>query len=145
MEIIQLPGYTEFEKISIAERYLLPKQRKDNGIGDLNLELPEDTVRNIIHCYTKEAGVRSLEREIATVCRKIAKEYVANPALKSWKINPKRLAKYLGPARYRIRNQEIQDEIGLVNGLAVTMYGGDLLNTEVSVVAGKGKLVLTGK
>jgi ATP-dependent Lon protease len=145
MEIIQLPGYTEFEKVSIAERYLLPKQRKDNGIGDLQVEIPEETIRSIIHNYTKEAGVRSLEREIATVCRKIAKEYIGNQALKTWKINPKRLAKYLGPMRYRTRNHEVEDEIGLVNGLAVTMYGGDLLNTEVSVVAGKGKLVLTGK
>ncbi len=145
MEIIQLPGYTEFEKVSIAERYLLPKQRKENGIGDLSLEMPEDTVRGIIHNYTKEAGVRGLEREIATVCRKIAKDYVANPHLRAWKVTPKRLAKYLGPARFRSRSQEVQDEIGLVNGLAVTMHGGDLLATEVSVVSGKGKLVLTGK
>jgi ATP-dependent Lon protease len=145
MEIIQLPGYTEFEKVSIAERYLLPKQRKENGIGDLTLEMPEDTVRAVIHNYTKEAGVRGLEREIATVCRKIAKDYVANPHLRAWKVTPKRLAKYLGTTRYRSRSSEVQDEIGLVNGLAVTMHGGDLLATEVSVVSGKGKLVLTGK
>jgi ATP-dependent Lon protease len=145
MEIIQLPGYTEFEKVSIAERYLLPKQRKDNGIGELKVEMPEETIRAIIHNYTKEAGVRSLEREIATVCRKIAKEYIGNKNLKAWKVTPKRLARYLGPARYRTRNHELEDEIGLVNGLAVTMHGGDLLHTEVSVVSGKGKLVLTGK
>jgi ATP-dependent Lon protease len=145
MEIIQLPGYTEFEKVSIAERYLLPKQRKENGIGELSLEMPEDTVRAVIHNYTKEAGVRGLEREIATVCRKIAKDYVANPHLRAWKVTPKRLAKYLGPTRYRSRTNEVEDEIGLVNGLAVTMHGGDLLATEVSVVSGKGKLVLTGK
>jgi ATP-dependent Lon protease len=145
MEIIQLPGYTEFEKVSIAERYLLPKQIKDNGISDLKVELPEETIRSIIHGYTKEAGVRSLEREIATVCRKIAKQYVADRELRSWKINSKRLAKYLGPTKYRTRIKEQEDEIGLVNGLAVTMHGGDLLATEVSVVAGKGKLVLTGK
>src|SRR5688500_8293148 len=106
MEIIQLPRYTEFEKVSIAEPYLLPKQRKDNGIGDLKVEIPEETVRSIIHNYTKEAGVRSLEREIATICRKIAKEYIGNQALKAWKVNPKRLAKYLGPIRYRTRNHE---------------------------------------
>jgi ATP-dependent Lon protease len=145
MEIIQLPGYTEFEKVSIAERYLLPKQRKENGIGELTVDVPEDTVRAIIHNYTKEAGVRGLEREIATVCRKIAKEYVANLNLRAWKVTPKRLAKYLGPTRFRSRGQEVLDEIGLVNGLAVTMHGGDLLYTEVSVVSGKGKLVLTGK
>jgi ATP-dependent Lon protease len=145
MEIIQLPGYTEFEKVSIAERYLLPKQIKDNGIADLTVDLPEETVRSIIHGYTKEAGVRSLEREIATICRKIAKQYVADRALKVWKVTSKRLPKYLGTTKYRSRITESEDEIGLVNGLAVTMHGGDLLATEVSVVAGKGKLVLTGK
>jgi ATP-dependent Lon protease len=145
MEIIQLPGYTEFEKVSIAERYLLPKQRKDNGIESLSMELPEDTVRAVIHGYTKEAGVRSLEREIATICRKVAKEYVANRTPRTWKVTPKRLAKYLGPVRFRWRSKELEDEIGLVNGLAVTTHGGDLLATEVSVVNGKGKLVLTGK
>jgi ATP-dependent Lon protease len=145
MEIIQLPGYTEFEKVSIAERYLIPKARKDNGIGDVSLEIPEDTVRTIIHNYTKEAGVRSLEREISAICRKAAKQYVANRTLSSFKVTPKRLPKYLGPSRYRYGKGEGVDEIGLVNGLAVTMYGGDLLSTEVSIVAGKGKLVLTGK
>ncbi|HEY0713886.1 MAG TPA: endopeptidase La, partial [Polyangia bacterium] len=145
MEIIQLPGYTEFEKVSIAERYLLPKQRRENGIADLSVDVPEETVRAIIHGYTKEAGVRSLEREIATICRKIAKGYVANRELRAWKVTPKRLAKYLGPLKYRSRSKESDDEIGLVNGLAVTMHGGEILATEVSVVSGKGKLVLTGK
>jgi ATP-dependent Lon protease len=145
MEIIQLPGYTEFEKVSIAERYLLPKQRRENGIGDLSVDVPEDTVRAVIHGYTKEAGVRNLEREIATICRKIAKGYVANRELRSWKVTPKRLAKFLGPHKYRSRSKESEDEIGLVNGLAVTMHGGEILATEVSVVSGKGKLVLTGK
>ncbi len=145
MEIIQLPGYTEFEKLSIAEKYLVPKARKDNGVGDLTVDIPEDTIRSIIHSYTKEAGVRSLEREIATICRKIAKEYVADRTVVSWKVTPKRLGKYLGAQRYRHGHAEQKDEIGLVNGLAVTMHGGDLLNTEVSIVSGKGKLVLTGK
>ena len=154
MEIIQLPGYTEFEKVSIAERYLIPKQKRDNGIGDVPVEFPEDAVRDVIHFYTKEAGVRNLEREIATVCRKIARDVVAKKApvrmlddgaTPGWRITPKRLPRYLGPHRFRYGRQEGQDEIGLVNGLAVTMYGGDLLATEVSIVAGKGKLVLTGK
>jgi ATP-dependent Lon protease len=154
MEIIQLPGYTEFEKVSIAERYLIPKQKRDNGIGDVPVQFPEETVRDVIHFYTKEAGVRNLEREIATVCRKIARDVVAKKApvrmlddgaTPGWRITPKRLPRYLGPHRFRYGRQEGQDEIGLVNGLAVTMYGGDLLATEVSIVAGKGKLVLTGK
>ena len=155
MEIIQLPGYTEFEKVSIAERYLIPKQKRDNGIADVSVAFPEETVRDVIHYYTKEAGVRNLEREFATVCRKIARDVVAKKspvqiaeggvAVPGWKITPKRLPRYLGPHRYRYGRQEGGDEIGLVNGLAVTMHGGDLLQVEVSIVAGKGKLVLTGK
>jgi ATP-dependent Lon protease len=154
MEIIQLPGYTEFEKVSIAEKYLIPKQKRDNGIDAVPVDFPEDTVRDVIHFYTKEAGVRNLEREIATVCRKIARDVVAKKApvhtvadgtTPGWRITPKRLPRYLGPHRFRHGRQEGADEIGLVMGLAVTMHGGDLLATEVSIVAGKGKLVLTGK
>jgi ATP-dependent Lon protease len=154
MEIIQLPGYTEFEKVSIAERYLIPKQKRDNGIIDVALEFPEDAVRDVIHHYTKEAGVRNLEREIATVCRKIARDVVAKKTpvrnlddgpSPVWRITPKRLTRYLGPHKYRYGRHDGQDEIGLVMGLAVTMHGGDLLATEVSIVSGKGKLVLTGK
>jgi ATP-dependent Lon protease len=148
MEIIQLPGYTEFEKVSIAERYLIPKQMRDNGIENVPVDFPEETVR---------AGVRNLEREIATVCRKIARDVVAKRApvqirtdaevatTQGWRITPKRLPRYLGPHRFRHGRSEGHDEIGLVMGLAVTMHGGDLLATEVSIVAGKGKLVLTGK
>jgi ATP-dependent Lon protease len=154
MEIIQLPGYTEFEKLSIAERYLIPKQKRDNGIQEVPVEFPDDAIRDIIHFYTKEAGVRNLEREIATVCRKIARDVVAKKAPVrtssdgagiGWRVTPKRLTRYLGPHRFRYGRQEGKDEVGLVMGLAVTMYGGDLLATEVSIVAGKGKLVLTGK
>jgi ATP-dependent Lon protease len=149
MEIIQLPGYTEFEKISIAERYLIPKQKRDNGIEAVAVELGEETIRDVIHYYTKEAGVRNLEREIATICRKIARDVVAErktPGTGStWRVTPKRLPRFLGPHRFRYGKNEGQDEIGLVSGLAVTMHGGDLLSTEVSIVSGKGKLVLTGK
>ena len=113
MEIIQLPGYTEFEKISIAERYLVPKQKRDNGIDGAVVDLGEDTLRDIIHYYTKESGVRNLEREIATVCRKIARDVVAERSQTArsgrtgpdghgaWKVTPKRLPRFLGPHRFR--------------------------------------------
>ncbi len=146
MEIIQLPGYTEWEKLSIAEKYLLPKQKEANGINDVEVDFGEDPIRHIIHHYTKEAGVRNLEREIANVCRKIAKDVVKKGKDGTrYKITAKNLAKYLGVQRYRYSKKEEQDDIGLCNGLAVTMHGGDLLATEVSVMPGKGKLVLTGK
>jgi ATP-dependent Lon protease len=145
MEIVQIPGYTEFEKLAIAEQYLLTKQKRDHGLSDLSIEVPEETLRTLIQGYTKEAGVRSLEREIASICRKIAREYLADRSVTSWKVTPKRLTKYLGPQRFRAGQQQLADEVGLTNGLAVTSHGGDLLVTEVSIVAGKGKLVLTGQ
>jgi ATP-dependent Lon protease len=145
MEIVQIPGYTEFEKLAIASQYLVPKQKKEHGLQDLEIGLPEETLRALIQSYTKEAGVRSLEREIASICRKIAREYLADRSGKAWKVTPKRLLKYLGPQRFRVGQQQNIDEVGLTNGLAVTSHGGDLLVTEVSIVAGKGKLVLTGQ
>ncbi|MDX2022768.1 MAG: endopeptidase La [Deltaproteobacteria bacterium] len=145
MELIFVPGYTEFEKISIAERHLLPKQQRDNGLAGLKIQVPEETTRAIISGYTKESGVRSLERELATICRKIAREYVADRSLNTWKISPKRLGHFLGPSKFRSGKTETADSVGLCNGLAVTSYGGDLLSTEVSIVPGRGKLVLTGK
>ena len=145
MEIVHIPGYTEFEKLAIAGQYLIPKQQREHGLGELDIGVPEDTVRALIQGYTKEAGVRSLEREIASVCRKIAREYLADRATTSWKVTPKRLLKYLGPHRFRVGQQQGSDEIGVTNGLAVTSHGGDLLVTEVSIVSGKGKLVLTGQ
>ena len=145
MEIVQIPGYTEFEKLAIASQYLLPKQRREHGLGDLDIGVPEETLRDLVDGYTKEAGVRSLEREIAAICRKIAREYLADRTNTSFKVTPKRLVKYLGPRRFRVGQQQSSDEIGVTNGLAVTSHGGDLLVTEVSIVAGKGKLVLTGQ
>jgi ATP-dependent Lon protease len=145
MEIVQIPGYTEFEKMAIASQYLLPKQQREHGLGDLDIGVPEETLRALVDGYTKEAGVRSLEREIASVCRKIAREYLADRTNTSFKVTPKRLVKYLGPQRFRVGQQQSSDEVGVTNGLAVTSHGGDLLVTEVSIVAGKGKLVLTGQ
>ena len=151
MEIIHLPGYTEWEKLAIAQQYLIPKEREMNGIGKVALDVSADTIRSIIHHYTKEAGVRSLEREISTICRKLARETVVKTSGgKStdqirFRVTQQNLPKYLGEPKYRSGKMEEKDEVGLCNGLAVTMHGGELLVTEVSVVPGKGKLVLTGK
>ncbi len=151
MEIIHLAGYTEWEKLAIAQQYLLPKEREMNGIGKVALDVGADTIRSVIHHYTKEAGVRSLEREIGTICRKLARETVVKTAAGKtadqirFRITQQNLHKYLGEPKYRSGRMEEKDEVGLCNGLAVTMHGGELLVTEVSVVPGKGKLVLTGK
>jgi ATP-dependent Lon protease len=149
MEIIQLPGYTEWEKLAISEQYLIPREKEANGISNVDVEFGEQSIRTIVHHYTKEAGVRTLEREIATVCRKIAKDVVAMPPEErtsaKFRITSNNIPKYLGVQKYRSGRIEEKDEIGLTNGLAVTMHGGDLLATEVSILPGKGKLVLTGK
>jgi ATP-dependent Lon protease len=147
LEIIELPGYTEWEKIAIAKQYLIPKQAENNGVKDLGVTWSDEALSAIIHKYTKEAGVRALEREIATVCRKIAKEWLAGGKQTGGKFDvvPERLGEWLGVEKYREARRESVDEIGLANGLAVTMYGGDLLSAEVTIVPGKGKLTLTGK
>ena len=145
MEIIQLSGYTEFEKLNIALRYLVPRQKKETGIDVANVELSEGALRTILHHYTKEAGVRSLEREIASVCRKIARQIVKEGKDAPIVVGPSQIPKYLGVPRYRIGKKEEADEVGLTNGLSVTMYGGELLASEVAVVPGKGKLIITGK
>ena len=147
LEIIELPGYTEWEKVAIAKQYLIPKQAENNGVKDLNVTWTDEALTQIIHRYTKEAGVRNLEREIATVCRKIAKAWLAsNRAPDSvFDVTPEKLPEWLGVEKYREARLEKEDEIGLANGLAVTMFGGDLLSAEVTIVPGKGKLTLTGK
>jgi ATP-dependent Lon protease len=144
MEIIQLSGYTEFEKLNIAVKYLVPRQRKDCGLDDVPLDFTEGAIRTIIHHYTKESGVRSLEREIASVCRKVARRVVAEGKEKPIEVVAKSIPKMLGVPKYRLGKTEDRDEIGLVNGLAVTQVGGDLLAAEATVVPGKGKLVVTG-
>ena len=149
LEIINIPGYTEWEKLAILKQYLLPKQIELNGLAGKSLQvtLSDDCLRNVIHNYTREAGVRNLEREIGTICRKIAKDWLQNGKEddKKYTVRPKDLEKYLGTAKYRKTTKEAENEIGLANGLAVTMHGGDLLPAEVTIVPGKGKLTLTGK
>ncbi len=144
MEIIQLSGYTEFEKLNIALKYLVPRQRKDCGLDEVTMDFTEGAVRTIIHHYTKESGVRSLEREIASVCRKIARKVVAEGKDKSIEITAKTIPAFLGVPKFRLGKRGDKDEIGLVNGLSVTSVGGDLLGAEAVVVPGKGKLVVTG-
>jgi len=145
MEIIQLGGYTEFEKLNIAMRYLVPRQRKECGIDEAPVNFNEAAVRAIIHHYTKESGVRSLEREISSVCRKVARAVVKEGKGKTIDVTPASIPKYLGPPKFRSNKKEARDEIGLTNGLSVTMYGGEMLVAEVTVVHGKGKLIITGK
>jgi len=148
-EIISLPGYTEWEKMAIAKEYLIPKQLESNGMTGkpVQVSFTDDCLRSLIHDYTREAGVRSLEREIGAVVRKVAKEWLAQSQEEGRKfvIAPKQLQKYLGVPKYRKNRKEDANEIGLANGLAVTMHGGDLLPAEVTIVPGKGKLTLTGK
>ncbi|WP_428262152.1 endopeptidase La [Haliangium sp.] len=147
LEIIELPGYTEWEKIAIAKQYLIPKQREANGVAKIDVTFTDETLRTIIHRYTKEAGVRNFEREIATCCRKIAKDWLlgGKDAKKTYEVTPDMLEDYLGVEKHRSTKKEEENEIGLANGLAVTMHGGDLLPGEVTVLPGKGKLTLTGK
>jgi ATP-dependent Lon protease len=144
MEIIQLSGYTEFEKLNIAVKYLVPRQKRDCGLEEVKLDFTEGGLRTVIHHYTKESGVRSLEREIASICRKVARKVVADGKDQRIEVDGKSVPRYLGVPKYRIGRGEQKDEIGLVTGLAVTSLGGDLLPAEATVVPGKGKLVITG-
>lgn len=149
MEVIRIPGYTEEEKLNIAMRYLLPKQIKANGLKADELKIAEAAVRDIVRYYTRESGVRNLEREISKICRKVVKEIaLAGPKTKKGgavTVNSKNLEKYLGVRRYDFGRAEEQNEIGLVTGLAWTEVGGDLLQVEATLVPGKGQLILTGQ
>jgi ATP-dependent Lon protease len=145
MEIIRIAGYTELEKLNIAKRYLVPKQREANGLQTHNIVIPDSTLSSIIRHYTKEAGVRSLEREIASVCRKVAVEVVKKDRNARVRVSTKTLNAYLGPPRYRVGKAEAEHKIGVATGLAWTDLGGELLATEVQVMPGKGKLTITGR
>ncbi|NUO77119.1 MAG: endopeptidase La [Lysobacter sp.] len=151
MEVIRIPGYTEEEKLNIAMRYLLPKQIKANGLKSDEIKIAEAAVRDIVRYYTRESGVRNLEREISKICRKVVKEIaLAGPKAKKGKdgavsVSSKNLDKYLGVRRFDYGRAEEQNEIGLVTGLAWTEVGGDLLQVEATLVPGKGQLLLTGQ
>ncbi len=144
MEAIYLPGYTEEEKVKIAQRHLIPKQLEENGLTGKNLRISEGTLRYIVREYTREAGVRNLERELAVLCRKTARQVVENNDY-HLTVTRSNLHKYLGPPRFRFGLAEKGNEVGVVTGVAWTETGGDLLAIEVTLMKGKGKLILTGK
>lgn len=160
MEIIRIPGYTEFEKLNIAKKYLLSKQMEAAGLEEGELTITDNALQEIIRCYTREAGVRSLEREIAKVCRKVVRELVskapkskakkrvtkksATAKIKEVRVGLKQLEKYLGVKKYRFGLAEEKDQVGQVTGLAWTEVGGELLTIEAQVLPGKGKSLYTG-
>ncbi len=145
MEVIRLSGYTEDEKVNIALRYLVRKQLKNNGLKKEEIAISEKAIRDIVRYYTREAGVRNLEREISKICRKVAKELLLNKDEKRMAINPRSLEKYLGVRRYRYGVAEESNQVGQVTGLAWTEVGGELLTIEAVIVPGKGRLTITGK
>ena len=144
MEIIRIPGYTEDEKVQIALRHLLPNQLRENGLTNKDVFIGEKSIREIIRSYTRESGVRELERKIATVLRKAAKEIVSG-ASRPIRVLPKNIHRFLGIPLYRFGVMESEDRVGVATGLAWTEVGGEILSIEVSVMQGKGQLNLTGK
>ncbi len=145
MEVIRIAGYTEDEKINIAIRYLIPKQVKNNGLKEREIQITEEAVRDIIRYYSREAGVRSLEREISKICRKVVKDLLLKPRKTKVVVNPENVDKYLGVKRFHYGLAEENDQIGQVTGLAWTEVGGELLTIETAVIPGKGKHSATGK
>ncbi len=145
MEIIRLPGYAEYEKYHIARDFLISKQIQMNGLGDYDLRFSENAVLQIVRRYTRESGVRNLEREIASVCRKIARQAAKKKDVKTFKITAQSIQKHLGPPRFRHGQIEEKDQVGIVTGLAWTQVGGELLWVETLIMPGKGDLIMTGK
>lgn len=145
MEVIRISGYTEDEKVNIATRYLIPKSIKVNGLREGELAISDAAVRDIIRYYTREAGVRNLEREISKICRKVVKRVQLKPTIKKVTVNTRNLDSFLGVRQYRFGRAEEQDRVGQVTGLAWTEVGGDLLTIESAVMPGKGKATYTGQ
>jgi len=145
MEVIRIPGYTEDEKLHIARNYLMKKQMEANGLKSTELAIANTAIRDIIRYYTRESGVRNLEREIAKICRKVVKGLLLKPRDKQIRVVPRSLEKYLGVRRHRYGRAEETDQVGQVTGLAWTEAGGELLTIEATVVPGKGKLIHTGQ
>ena len=144
MEVIRIPGYTEDEKVAIGEKYLVPKQRKSNGLKDTELTITQDALRDIIRFYTREAGVRGLERDVAKVCRKVVTQHVRAKKRSDEVVDAKDLEDMIGVQRFKHGRAEDENQIGQVTGLAWTSVGGELLSIEASAIPGKGKVVKTG-
>ncbi len=144
MEVIEIPGYTIEEKMFIAKRHLVPKQIKENGLTEKDVSFSDDSIRLIIQSYTMEAGVRNLERQIASICRKVARK-IAEGKKKSYRVTSKNVHKFLGPPKYIPERELEKDEIGVATGLAWTPYGGDIIFVEAVMSKGKGKLNITGQ
>lgn len=145
MEVIELSGYTEFEKLEICRQHLVPRQIIEHGLDDYDIRFTDDALRTLIHSYTREAGVRNLEREVGGVLRKIARDVVREKAEGPFHIDSDAVIRYLGPEKFHDEKPEKEDQVGLTNGLAWTMYGGVLLTSEVSIMPGKGSMQITGK
>jgi ATP-dependent Lon protease len=145
MEVIRLSGYTEDEKVNIAEKYLIPKQMQNNGLKEGEIAIRDAALRDIVRHYTRESGVRNLEREISKICRKVVKEVLLTKKAGTVAVTPKSLERYLGVPRFRYGRAEEIDQIGQVTGLAWTEVGGELLRIESALVAGKGKFTYTGQ
>ncbi len=145
MEIIRLPGYAEYEKYHIAKDFLISKQIKMNGLKEKNVQFSKNGILTIIRRYTRESGVRNLEREISSICRKIARKLVTNKEAKTYKATANSIQKYLGVPRFKETQIEEDDQVGTVTGLAWTQVGGELLSIETLIMPGKGKLTMTGK
>ncbi|AFU97568.1 endopeptidase La [Simiduia agarivorans] len=144
MEVIRIPGYTEDEKLNIAKRYLVPKQMKANGLKEQEMKVTDDAILGVVRYYTREAGVRGLDREIAKLCRKVVTEHVKNKSVTCVTVDAESLEKYLGVMKYDFGRADQENQIGQVTGLAWTQVGGELLTIESSAVKGKGRMVKTG-
>jgi ATP-dependent Lon protease len=145
MEVIQLSGYTLNEKLAIAQQFLVPRQIKDHGLSAEKVSFDEEAIRVVIESYTREAGVRNLEREIGGICRKIARRVVKEGDALALKVTPEMISEFLGKPKFRPRRKNQESEVGVATGLAWTEVGGELLETEIGLMPGKGKLILTGK
>ncbi|MFC1612605.1 endopeptidase La, partial [Patescibacteria group bacterium] len=144
MEMIEFPGYIEEEKLVIAKKFLVPKQLKSNGLKKTQFQITDNALKKIINQYTLESGVRNLERQIASIMRKAVKHLVASRGARSVRVDEKLLQKYLGPAKFELSLAEKDNEVGVVNGLAWTPAGGDIIQIEVNKMPGSGRLILTG-
>lgn len=145
MEVIHIPGYTDYEKLQITRNYLIDKQMTNNGISDVKVDFTTSAIHRVINQYTREAGVRSLEREIGSVCRKIARQVVESGKDQEFKVEARTIPKYLGPPRFKDGHIEERDQVGMTNGVAWTQFGGVMLVSEVTVMPGRGKFIITGK